>query len=145
MRALLVLVLLAGCGSGGEEPDNHGYGFQYDVQGPTGLKLRYKDALDPNQDYKQMFSTTPYYETAFAGVEACTGLQASAPFIVLAKPGTLHTKGEEVDGFYYSNPSLIVADASYIAIIRHEMIHYLLDMATGNPDTEHRSHFFTDC
>ena len=137
-RALLILLLLGGCGGGGEGPaqdTNHGYGFQYDVQGVTGLKLRYSGA-PPNLAFMQ---DTTYYETAFSQVEACSGLQAPAPFIILLKE-------LDNDGYYWSKPSLILLKTSpYPSIIKHEMIHYLLDVNTGDLDPTHKSHLFTDC
>lgn len=140
MRTLLVLLFLAGCGSG-EDSNNHGYGFQADLEGRSGLKLRYSAGVTEADPDFQALSTPTYYETAWSETQACTGLSAPAPFVILVKNGDL---GSDIAGRYFSNPSLIVLDAHAYAV-RHEMVHYLLDVNTGNPDAGHQSHFFGDC
>lgn len=138
MKALIaiVILLLAGCGSGDE--DNHGYGFQYDVQGAAGLKLRFSGA-PPNFDFMK---DPAYYEKAFAEVEACSKLQAPAPFIILVK----NQVREGSDGFYMSSPSLILLTIpAYPPVMKHEFVHYLLDVNTGDLDPNHKSSLFNDC
>lgn len=145
MRVLFIVLLLAGCGSGGSSDDNnHGYGFQSDLQGASGLKLRYSSALVATDPDFQALSTLPYYEDAWTKTQACTGMTAPAPFVILVTNGDL---GDDIGGRYFSNPSLIVLDAHAFAV-RHEMVHYLLDVNTGDPDRapDHNDHpLFKSC
>lgn len=139
MRALFLLLVLAGCGSGGQDqPANHGYGFAYDVQGASGLKLR-TSPLAPNG-----LADPAFYEASFAKTEACSGLSAPPPFIIISVL-------DNYNGLYYSNPSLIVinpnilVDTIHDGTETHEMIHYLLDVNTGDPDQNHASPLFMKC
>lgn len=133
MRLIFLLVFLAGCGSSGEEnSNNHGYGFEFDLQGATGLKLRYTPVLQAGSQ----FAGAEFYESEFQRVEDCTGIQAPAPFVIVV--GNLTTGGR-----YHSGPPLILLlDATWFG---HEAIHYLLDHSTGNPDTNHNSPLFNQC
>lgn len=126
MRYLFVILLLAGCGSGDESgvsADNHGYGFQFDVQ--DGLKLRGS-------------TDVAFYQDAFAKTQKCTGLSAPPPFVIVDK--LAGNAGE-----YFSDPSLILVDVDHTYAVKHEMVHYLLDVNTGDSDGTHASHFFADC
>lgn len=138
MRYLFVILLLAGCGKA--DSNNHGYGYEYDVQGATGLKLR-SSALDPADPDFQALSTPPYYENAWSKTQECTALSATAPFVILVKVGAL---GSDKAGLYLPDPSLILLDVHAYGV-RHEMVHYLLDVNTGDLDPDHKSHFFADC
>lgn len=139
MRVLFIVLLLAGCGGGDEPADNnnHGYGFQFDSIGASGMKLR--GGPDPS-----------LFEAQFAQVETCTGLSAPAPFIIIVQPGTLPIA--DTNGQYISRPSLILLDISNMNgtvhaenSAKHEFVHYLLDVNTGDRDAGHKSHFFQDC
>lgn len=122
---ITLMLLLVSCGGGDEGSNNHGYGFQYDVQGASGLKLRGES--DPS-----------LYEKHFAEVEACTGLSATPPFVIVQKL-------ESLDGQYLSGPSLVLIDPSIVLVDKHEFIHYLLDVNTGDLDPNHKSDFFRIC
>ena len=54
------------------------------------------------------------------------------PFVIVVQPDTL-PKLET--GLYYSGPPLIVLESD--TAFEHEVVHYLLDYATGNPDKNH--------
>jgi hypothetical protein len=144
LRIAPLLLVLAGCGGGGADDDNHGYGFEYDVQGVTGLRLRHSPAVTPGGTVAAVISEPTLYETAFAEVQACTGLSAPAPFVILVNELGGNT------GFYLSNPSLILVDVRYIGpfdtrALKHEMVHYLLDHSTGHLDPNHDSPAFELC
>lgn len=129
MRMLgVALLLLAGCG--GSESDNHGYGFAFDVQGATGLKLRFNHSEPPDQ-------RTPVwiFESRYMDVQKCTGLTAPPPMVIDSANGD--------PGIYYSDPPLIVVTKLYA--FNHEVIHYLLDYTTGDPDSNHKSMLFKKC
>jgi len=137
--ALLTILLLIGCGgSEYEDTNNHGYGYEHDVAGSTGLRLRYTPTLKAGDYYADI----DFYETEFERVQDCTGLSAPAPFVIVVKPEQLPAHF----GYYYSAPSLIVIhDNIAIVAFRHEAIHYLLDSSTGNLDPEHLSPLFSKC
>lgn len=145
----LSLALLAGCGSGGggstSEPviGNHGYGFEYDAQGAAGMRLRYQPVLtkaDPLSD-------PVFFENIYAQVETCVGVTAPDPFVMFVPRGALGSTdaGLTIYGEYLTAPSLILLYGDLdkeLEIARHEFVHYLLDVSTGNADAAHASVFF---
>ena len=135
---LIVLLVLAGCGGSSDDTNNHGYGYQFDVMGASGLQLRYSPTLNAGDYYADI----AFYESEFGRVQACTGISAPAPFVIVVKPDQLPDHA----GYYYSNPPLIVIDDFVaLAAFRHEAIHYLLDYSTGDLDPGHRSPLFQKC
>jgi len=136
--ALIVLLALAGCGGSSDETNNHGYGYQFDVMGASGLQLRYSPTLEAGDYYADI----AFYESEFERVQDCTGISAQAPFVIVVKPEQLPAHF----GYYYSDPSLIVIhDIVALVAFRHEAIHYLLDVSTGDLDPEHLSPLFSKC
>jgi len=135
---LVVLLVMAGCGGSSDDTNNHGYGYQFDVMGTSGLQLRYSPTLNAGDYYADI----AFYESEFERVQACTGISAPAPFVIVVKPEQLPDHG----GYYYSGPALIVVD-DFIALsaFRHEAIHYLLDYSTGDLDPGHLSPLFSRC
>lgn len=142
MKVLFIVLLLAGCGSGDESPpppDNHGYGFQADVQA-SGMSLRYSPVLNAGDPH----AAVAFYQSEFESVEQCTGISGPIPpFVIVVNIGDLGLapSGVLINGAYFSNPSLIVIDTT-VAAARHEMIHSLLESSTGDSDGNHKSHFF---
>jgi len=143
IKIAMLLLCLAGCGGGAgdEGSNNHGYGFAYDVQGATGLKLRYTPILtsaDP-------MSNPIFLENIFAQVETCTGMSAPAPFVILVPPGSMGIDpdtGLTILGKTDRDPNLILIGDPDLSIPRHEYIHYLLIVNTGDGDGKHKSKFF---
>ena len=132
---LLALLFLAGCGGSDYEPatDNHGHGYQFDAQGASGLKLRYTPVFDASHP----FSDVAFYERVFEDMQRCAGLSAPAPFVIVIAQRT-------PAGIYYSDPPLVTIDENVLSL-RHEIIHYLLDYATGDIDAAHGSPLFAKC
>jgi len=151
MRQIVVAfcLVLTACGGAPdeEEPndpaeDNHGFGYQFDAQGPRGLKLRY----EPRFAAGDALADPAGYERAFDEVQRCMGLTGPVPpFVIIEPSGTLPPTPPEaiVNGLYYSNPPLIRLDE--IEAFRHEAVHYLLELNTGDPDGPHRDERFTRC
>jgi len=143
ITAVLTILLLVGCGGSNDESspqadNNHGYGYEYDVAGATGLRLRYTPTLKAGDYYADI----AFYESEFERVQDCTGISAQAPFVIVVKPEQLPAHF----GYYYSDPSLIVIhDIVALVAFRHEAIHYLLDVSTGDLDPEHLSPLFSKC
>lgn len=141
MRILLLtfLLLLSACGSVGDTSSaNHGYGFEYDVQGTTGLKLRYTPTLtaaDP-------LSNPIFVENIYAQVQACTGMSAPPPFVIMVAAGSLPNNWI---GETQMDPSLVLIGSTTVeapSVMRHELIHHLLGATTGNLDAGHTNNFF---
>ena len=126
---------LSGCGDGDKayEPadDNHGFGYHFDAQGPRGLKLRYA----PRFAAGDRLANPATYEQAFDELQRCSGLSGSMPpFVIIHPSGTLPPQpGQpDVNGLYYSRPPLIRLDEP--TAFRHEALHYLVELHTGDPD-----------
>jgi hypothetical protein len=146
IKIAMLLLCLAGCGSGGGgskatavDTNNHGYGFAYDVQGAAGMKLRYTPILtaaDP-------LSNPVFLENIYTQVEECTGVSAPDPFVILLPQGSLPNGwfGETLN-----TPSLVLIGSVPMSlnVPRHEFIHYLLFVETGDGDATHTSKFFLD-
>jgi hypothetical protein len=134
VRVLLLLIVLSGCGGGStDEPENHGYGWEFDTTSALGQKVRLSNVgVGDGQLFDDLFQRAL----------SCTGIQAPPPpYVVFVKAGELspHT------GFYYPNPPLILLDERDAFAYSHEVIHYLLDVSTGNLDPEHKSRLFATC
>lgn len=139
--ALLTILLMVGCGgsSSDEAPDNHGYGLEFNSQGTTGMLLRHTPGFATSNPF--LIDVT-FWETRWAHVQACTGMSAPAPFIIIVPVGTLP---QGTRGQYFSDPPLIVIDEKDWFVDKHEEIHYLLSYTTGDPDPNHLSPFFGAC
>jgi hypothetical protein len=148
--ALLALLLaLGGCGGGGgAEPEPlpcHGYGCGYDVQGPDGMRLRYAPVVEPSDPRANVV----FLEQLYQMVEACAGIQAPAPLVVVEKQGTLVSPldGLPHAGLFYADPDVVLIDDSAWSYwsLKHETVHYLLYHALGNSDPNHTSSLFATC
>jgi hypothetical protein len=137
-----LLLLLTGCGSGSAQDnnDNHGYGETFDVAGATGMRLRYTPVLGPGD----VFADPKLFEGLYSEVEACTGISAPPPFIIVVAHDSLNHYDPSFIGVYLSRPSLILLYGDAYTVPRHEFIHYLLDMHTGDLDSTHKSPLFAN-
>ena len=77
----------------------------------------------------------------YADVEVCAGLQAFPPFVIFVRGGSLYKYGWQA--VYFDSPPLVLLDGPQIENARHEFIHHLLQMNTGDKDINHVSRFFT--
>jgi len=79
-----------------------------------------------------------FLEQLYQMVEACAGIQAPAPLVVVEKQGTLVSPldGLQHAGLYYADPDLVLIDDSAWTYwsLKHETVHYLLHHALGNSD-----------
>ena len=146
LLALPLLAALSACGGTQQEPlPCHGYGFEYDVEGPAGMRLRYAPVAEPGDPRANVV----FLEQLYRMVEDCAGIQAPAPFVVIEKDGALVSPldGLPRKGLYYSDPDLLLIDdsASTFWALKHETVHYLLHHALGNSDPDHTSSLFGTC
>lgn len=134
-----IFLFLAGCGSE-DGRDNHGYGWHYDVQGETGLRVRYQ----PGQPSPGL----PDIEQIYTAVMSCTGIHATGPLVIFI--GLL----EGYRGFtYYDTGTIIISteintrEYEMISILKHEFIHHLLHQSgfSETANTNHQSNLFIDC
>lgn len=140
-NTLLVLsIALAACGGGSmESPDNHGFGWGFDAQGPKGLKLRMPNATAEDARFLEMIA---------GNVLACMGKSdmPPPPFVVVVPPGQVPPPPGfllgSVAGIYMSNPPLIVLDADSAMIkFGDEVVHYGLN----DTSLDHASPFYREC
>ncbi|NOY84303.1 MAG: hypothetical protein GXO96_05715 [Nitrospirae bacterium] len=91
-------------------------------------------------------STTTFLKTEFDDTKACAKFENGAfeDVSIAIMPPTFPCKhyaggcsGE------YVNPNHLKVGSLYVW--RHEVIHYLLDLNTGDPDAGHRSDLFKTC
>lgn len=139
LRSLLIALVIpiVGCGEQAID-DNHGYGWQYDVLGESGLKLQYRPGV-----YVEALGYMERLETSFREVEQCTGFSASAPFVVVMIARDLFPN----IGLTYIDPPFLVTVETSLNALQHEYVHYLLAQS-GFPkdDNEnHRSPLFMAC
>jgi hypothetical protein len=146
LSALLLLAALGACGGAAQEPPPcHGYGCEYDVEGPAGMRLRYAPVVEPGDPRANVV----FLEQLYHMVEDCAGIQAPAPLVVIEKEGALVSPLDSLQhhGLYYSDPDLMLVDASAWTYwsLKHEAVHYLLHHALGNSDPDHTSSLFVTC
>lgn len=151
MKNLLIALsfALAACGGGSmESPDNHGFGWEFDIRGASGLKLRYSPHLAPDSP----FANPAYYEQLIAEVDACAGLSAPTTYVILVNNlQTMELGDAAARGF--SHPPVIAMDfrvASSGVVTKHERLHQLLThnriiIPNGNVFHDHDSHLFGLC
>ncbi len=127
--ALLVLSLV-GCGDAYDPAaDNHGYGWAYDAEGETGLRLRWEPTVPAQPGIDLAWFETRYRETA-----TCLGIDPPpvGPFVIVIPYPTVDGHG----GWYWADPPLVLvtdggfnvgfAEAYMDNAARHEFVHYLL-------------------
>lgn len=143
---LAAIALLAACGSN-ETADNHGYGWEFDEQAPSGLRVRYA-GVTPRIEMS-------YIDALYAEVSQCTGVPAHGnPLIVFVESDALVMNGNYSAGVIFRDTGLILIDKKAAAdywylfrsTARHELTHWLLNGVIG--DEDHRNHtsvFFASC
>lgn len=144
MRAFpLALLILAGCGSETGR-DNHGWGYQYDQIGATGLRVRYAGIQLPTlADIEKLYQET----------EACAGISATGPLLIFTDPvptsGDVPVYGSALldTGTVFISKRLDTDIRLSYWTYKHEFVHYLLHQS-GFDDTanaNHQSPLFSDC
>ena len=100
--------------------------------GPTGIHL---DSTLEN-----------HFKAAFTEAKTCGGFEKGefADISIVIMPPWFKCKAYE-NGCQgqYTRPNLILISA--FSLWKHEVIHYLLDLNTGDPDKDHKNNLFKDC
>jgi hypothetical protein len=137
--------LVTGCGTDNEtQPDNHGFGWHFEVQAANGLVLRNEPGV-----------VEPVSVAVIADIydqtRACTGLSAPGPFVIVV-PGPVDETGRAGGEFlgltFYQPPLILIAQGPiWVQVAQHEFVHYLLDQAAfpRERNDAHDSAFFVDC
>jgi hypothetical protein len=145
MRAafpMILIAVLAGCGSETGQ-DNHGYGYQYDQDGATGLRVRWAGTQVPSlTNIEQLYQETM----------ACTGITATGPLVIITEP-IPSSSGDVYGSVFLDTGTVFISswldtdiEASFWAY-KHEFVHYLLHQSgfdvTAN--AAHQSPLFYSC
>lgn len=153
----MALLVLQGC----EPSDNHGYGWHYDWQGESGLRVRVEDGAErpqldtikPDQSEEDVaFLLT---ESAYLRTIECTRLAPPtfAPLVIFTA-NTLDTADHAGQSRYYRDTGLIVVRSlpEYprnwsIVLFKHQLIHLLLHQAQApaDQDESHGAAVFSEC
>lgn len=148
---VLLLALLAACGR--QEPTEQDIDRRTDETSQvTGISVRYANSNSLTLDELDAL----YYSTA-----ACMGLSTSGgpplpgPAVLFVDP-PIDVKDSTITGRYYERIRTAVIDDTLTRtpflsgtgtdrIVRHEMVHHLKYVTTGNSDPQHKSAAFYDC
>lgn len=135
----LAAILLLGCGQATVSEDNYGYGWHYDVQSGSGLRVRY-NGVNPQIDII-------YIESLYVDVVNCVGTPAHGnPLLVFVDSSELGNNGNYSPGLIYRDTGLILIDKDtatdywnwFRSTAGHEFTHWLLNGVIS--DEEHRLH-----
>lgn len=143
MKLVILCLLLAGCGGCGQSgnDNNHGLGWHFDEEGPTGLRVRYADELSPRLEN---------LEASYRKVSACTDTDHRGPLIIFTRQFETHENHDAIT--YLDNGTIVVspdlaAVGETFELIRHEMVHYILwkSGTENSKNAAHESAFFASC
>lgn len=149
-----VLCMTLGCGEAEVKTPCDGYGCGYDLSSLAGVRFRnHPPTIVYDQTQLERMIVTPYEE-----VEACAGINADGPLIIVVPNDALNGLG----GWTFSDGVIAITDGAVqdgwivqlqsgirgpYSVLRHEFVHYLL-RASGFPDElnyAHRSPLFMQC
>ena len=141
---LLCLAAVTGCGREAGS-NNHGYGYHFDEQGTSGLRVRFDGNTKP---------TLAEIESLYRQVEACTGIDTTGPLVIFSAVDMTGAQGEPIWGKTYLDTGTVIGAlrsnstaTSTTWALKHEFVHYLLHQSgfdyTAN--LNHQSDFFLDC
>lgn len=138
LPVLCLAALLFGC-AGPDDPsaDNHGYGWEYDAIGPTGLRVQYADDLPDS-----LRAPLADLESAWVDTAACVGIEPAppGPLVVLVPDAfTCGAAYPAIGCTYLDTRTIVVAAHRLTFALRHEYVHVLLER------TDHHSYLFDAC
>ena len=146
LALLAVCLVAAGCGADDDEhaslkSNNHGFGWHFEAQAANGVTLRNEpDVVGP--------VTVAVLADIYDQTQACTGLNAPGPFVIVVAGPVDGPGGDYTGRTYYQPPLILITEGpSWIDTARHEFVHYLLHQA-GFPrelNSAHDSPLFIDC
>ncbi len=121
LALVAVCLAVAGCGADDNEnaslKDNHGFGWHFEAQAANGVTLRNEPAVvEP--------VTIAVLADIYDQTQACTGLNAPGPFIIVVAGPVDGPGGDTIGRIYYQPPLiLITAGWSWVDAARHEFVH----------------------
>lgn len=146
---MLLAFMLQACEPYSE--DNHGAGWNYDFETPSGIQYRL--------DAGTTTFTAQEIDENMLWVRECMSMPAGGKedlMVIVVSPEKireLRGNGTTPNGTYFSSPSLILLKAGYDKnedfrvnhSMKHEMTHHVLKTYTGWPDSEHNNPVARDC
>ena len=152
VTVIAAIALLAACGRGDSDPaaNNHGFGFQFDESGVTGLRVRYLDDTSPRLDFIEQM----YRETM-----ECVGFDAPGPLVIWL-PSVQSDDGENTFGWIFLDTGTILADNNACIldnckvlafqghVLKHQFVHWLLHRSGRLTEAQQHAHAaveFTSC
>lgn len=154
--AIIVALLLAGCGSGSNKKsdDNYGLGFHYDIQGTSGVRLRYSSLGYPS---------ITFVEIVYLSVQQCVGYNTPGPLVVFIDSVDDRVSseiGSTTAGIYLDTGTIMLEhhlaqagpgglnEGQLKAILAHEFVHWITHrngLLTISQQYQHDSTLFVDC
>lgn len=139
LGGLAGLALLTACGSA-ETADNHGLRFDFQVQSATtGIRWR--------ADAAPAF-TADMVDTEYTSLATCAQIAPlpTGPFVIYA--ADIHERFPDAWGVYFDDThtaGIDTASNDLTYVTRHELLHHLLRVTTGNSDPGHTSPLWAQC
>lgn len=162
MRTALVLLtclLLFACEDTGARNDNHGYGWRYDWQGASGLRVRFEDSADLTSLSTikvGLDDTRPFgaIEQTYLDTLSCSGHSAPVAPLVIITGAALDPSEHDGQGRYYPDTGLIVVRSVQeyprgwpLEVFKHQVVHFVLHQRDASTDqnVNHGSALFSLC
>lgn len=130
-------MLLIGCG--GDNQNNHGYGFNYDDQ-HAGTRVRYADGgpADPTASTTALWFQQTIECADEIGTAELSGVYVPAPLVIVVPPGTV----DPFDGLIYYDTGTVLIERQWSqdrGLYVHEFVHWLL-YNRGAPFDDNHGH-----
>lgn len=138
-------IALTACGASGDNgKPNHGYGWDFDAQAESDLRVRWNGTQWPSLAYiDELYSITA----------ACVGETAPAPLVIFVDEVPDGDSVIDVTGLAYLDTGTVVIQKhdsihAVTANLRHEFVHWLLHYSgalTVAQQSAHDSPLFLEC
>lgn len=140
--ASLVVAALVGCG---QPTDNHGYGWHYDAEAPSGLRVRWNGPAWPS---------LAYIDELWHITSACVGAAAPGPLVIFIDDVPDQSL-VDITGLTYLDTGTVLIQkrrdgAAYAVatVLKHEFVHWLMHYngrLTAQQQLDHDAPEFLDC
>jgi len=140
--ASLLVISLLGCGTPTVTEDNHGYGWAYDAQGPSGLQVRYAASMAADRR-----PPIEWFEGIYIDVSACVGVTTTGPLLILVDDliGSTVLQGRYLPdtrtAVVWTDTRALHNSTTQMRLpaLKHEFVHHVL-YAAGVPPEIHDTH-----
>lgn len=137
LGGLAGFALLTACGNI-DTANNHDFGFEFQAQSvTTGIRWRADaaPALSPDR-----------VDAEYASLAACLAIDPpTGPMVIYA--ADIHARFASAFGVYFDDTQTAAIDSAsdLTYVTRHELLHHLLRVTTGNSDPGHKSPLWAQC